>query len=235
MSSKEVEKYYFELFRKHYPLPAGEVEYCDRPDVIIHADTTTGVEITNFFLDDGSDSQSEQVQRNLRSKVVEAAQEIFEAGNPAKVSLCFGFDKSSPIREKENLAARLAKLATDVVARESGVIPKSDFQHIPELSFAYVRMGAGEGLPWQVMQLHQTQVTSMERLREIIRRKEIKSKAYKPCDEYWLLIVVDFMDRAQDQEFAREAMGEISSGVFDRILVYKTVFEQVVEINPSAS
>jgi len=34
-SKQEIERYYFEQFRKGYLLPKGEIKYGDRPDVII--------------------------------------------------------------------------------------------------------------------------------------------------------------------------------------------------------
>jgi len=45
VSNRDIEQYYFEMFRKNYPLPAGRVEYGDKPDVIIHGDATIGIEM----------------------------------------------------------------------------------------------------------------------------------------------------------------------------------------------
>ena len=36
-SNQEIEKYYFELFTKDFILPNGELEYGDKPDVIIRS------------------------------------------------------------------------------------------------------------------------------------------------------------------------------------------------------
>jgi hypothetical protein len=71
---------------------------------------------------------------------------------------------------------------------------------------------------------------SLNSLRDIIKGKEEKSRQYKQCDVYWLLVVVDFFDLAQDQEILIEGgLDTISSEVFEKILVYKTVFGQVLE------
>jgi len=69
----------------------------------------------------------------------------------------------------------------------------------------------------------------MQKLREIVRSKEDKSKAYKPCHAYWLVVVVDFMDSAQDQEIRIDHFEKIDSLVFERIIVYKTNFGHVFE------
>jgi hypothetical protein len=50
------------------------------------------------------------------------------------------------------------------------------------------------------MQLHGFGLMSHERLTKIIREKEAKARQYVRCDAYWLLIVVDFLDSAQEQE-----------------------------------
>ena len=71
---------------------------------------------------------------------------------------------------------------------------------------------------------------STQGLRRIIEEKEEKSKEYRKCDAYWLLVVVDFMDRAQDQEIHIDNFEKPSSDIFEKIIVYKTVFEHVLEI-----
>jgi hypothetical protein len=35
MKNKDIEEYYFEMFRRDYSLPDGTVEYGDKPDVIL--------------------------------------------------------------------------------------------------------------------------------------------------------------------------------------------------------
>jgi len=59
-SKDEVERHYFELFRTKYALPDGFVEYGDKPDVILRGSRTIGIEITNFFVQSGEVSGSEQ-------------------------------------------------------------------------------------------------------------------------------------------------------------------------------
>jgi len=59
--------------------------------------------------------------------------------------------------------------------------------------------------------------------------KEEKSRQYKQCGVYWLLVVADFFDLAQDQEILDGGLDTISSEIFEKILVHKTVFGQVLE------
>jgi hypothetical protein len=45
-----------------------------------------------------------------------------------------------------------------------------------------------------------------------------------------LLIVVDFWDRAQDQEIRVENFG-VRSDVFERIIIYRTALDDIIDVN----
>jgi hypothetical protein len=70
---------------------------------------------------------------------------------------------------------------------------------------------------------------SLERLTDVLRSKEKKAKYYTPCDDYWLLVVVDFINPAQDQEIRIDNI-KLQSGVFEKIIIYKTAFKHLLEI-----
>ena len=71
-SNQEIEKYYFEQFTEDFPLPNGELEYGDKPDVIILSSKKIGIEIANLYLVDGAVEASEQVQRKRRESAGKA-------------------------------------------------------------------------------------------------------------------------------------------------------------------
>jgi hypothetical protein len=48
-SNQKIERHYFELFRRIYPLPIGQVKYGDKPDVIINGPTRVGIEVNQFM------------------------------------------------------------------------------------------------------------------------------------------------------------------------------------------
>jgi hypothetical protein len=75
---------------------------------------------------------------------------------------------------------------------------------------------------------------SVQRLQEIVRIKEQKAQEYALCDAYWLLVVVEFIDPAQEQEIRVDGI-VLSSDRFDRAFVYKPRFEHIVEIVPQRS
>jgi len=40
-------------------------------------------------------------------------------------------------------------------------------------------------------------------LTDIVRDKEVRARKYKKCDAYWLLVIVDSVNPAQDQEWPK--------------------------------
>ena len=224
------ESYYFEMFRQHYPLPPGTIEYRDKPDVILHGAKTIGIEITNFFLEDGGCTDSEQRQRGVRATVVTKAQSIYLENGGRRIKLFLSFDKGSPIGDQRQLAGRIAKLAKQIDGQQTGRIGKDVFvDDIPELSFVYLIAEENPNSQWEVQQVYDGSVLSRDKLLRIVRTKESKVPDYQRCDAYWLVVVVDFIDPAQDQEIRVDGFQKIESSVFEKVLVYKTRFHHVLE------
>jgi hypothetical protein len=228
-SNQKVERSYFEMFHKDYPLPMGSIIYGDKPDVILEGERKIGIEITNFFLEEGNLPESEQVQRKAREKVISDAQRMYQASNRKKVEFTLGFDKTNPIRDQKSLVKKIVELAKYVEGWKTGGIRKDIFQEIPELSSVYLNAEEYTDARWKIVQGYRTPIMSTEKLRNIVKEKEDKSKEYKRCDTYWLLVVVDFVDRAQDQEIQIDEFEKIDSDVFEKIVVYKTLFGHVLE------
>ncbi len=224
------ESYYFEMFRQHYSLPTGRFEYRDKPDVILHGPKTIGIEITNFYLEDGRSTDSEQRQRAVRETVVTKAQSIYLENGGRRIKLVLSFDKDSPIGDQRHLAGRIAKLAKQIDGRQTGEIGKDVFvDDIPELSCVYLIAEENLNSKWEVQQVSKGAVLSRDKLLKIVRTKESKVPDYQRCDAYWLVVVVDFIDPAQDQEIRVNGFQKITSSVFDKVLVYKTRYHHVLE------
>ena len=92
----EIERHYFEQFQKAYPLPAGKIKYGDKPDVTITGAQKLGIEITNFYLEEGASTSSEQVQSGRRESVVSRAQTLYMQNGGKNVE--FGFDRLTPYK-----------------------------------------------------------------------------------------------------------------------------------------
>jgi hypothetical protein len=161
ISNQDIERYYFEKFRKVYPLPSGKIDYGNSPDVIIEGERRIGMEITRFYLKKGSLIDSRQVQKKIRDEVVSKAQQVYLKNKGKKFEISFGFDDAHPIREKKSLVDKLADLAKCIERFEAGEIDKDFFKTIPELSFVYLNNEVYENARWRVVQVYDVPIYSV--------------------------------------------------------------------------
>lgn len=229
---QEIERGYFEQFRRASDLDAIP-SYGDKPDVILHLDRKIGVEITNFYLRPGHDGASEQRQRVRREDVITQARNRYRDDGGRGFELTIQFNPKRPIGSKRSAAliAELADLAKRIEDHPTGPVSPVLFERSPELLTVWLNAQEYLDATWRVVQVYPLDFVSTLALSRIIRDKEAKAKRYLPCDAYWLLIVVDWADPAQDQEIA---VGELalSSSVFERIILYKPGFNEIIEVKP---
>ena len=229
-SNRELEQYYFDQFRLHFPLPNGEIEYSDKPDVVIHGERTLGIEIANLYLTDGADPNSEQVQRKRREAVVRDAQKCHSLAGGKKIELTVSFDPARPITNTQEVADSLATVAHSIEHLPAGVIPRRYFSQVPHLNFVYHNPTEYPASLWRVSQVFSVPNLSVDRVAQLVTTKQQLLANYEQCDAYWLLLVVDFMDRAQDQEIAWpvECSSLITS--YERVIIYKPQFSRWIEV-----
>ena len=192
-----------------------------------------GVEITRFYLQPGGSPGSEQKQQPRREDVVSDANELHRAAGGKKFELTITFNPDRPITSarKKILPKQLAVLAASLGAANSEPLRATLFDGIPEVSSIYLNSKEYDDAKWSVCQVYSLDLMSAEGLEGIVREKESKAAEYLPCDAYWLLIIVDWRDNAQDQEISVEDV-KIASNVFERIIVYKPGFEDIVQVWP---
>lgn len=231
-TNADIEKHYFEQFRLDYKLPSGRIDYADKPDVLLIGEKTVGIEITRFHRQSGKDIDSEQRQGPLRKGLVSDAQKLYLEGGGRKIELTFNFDTKHPITgdRSKTLPRELADLTSKIESQASGQVERDLFQPtMPELSSIYLNATEYANPLWRITQLHKVELMSGAALEEIVRDKETKSGQYVKCDTYWLLVVVDWADPAQEQEIRVDGV-KISSRIFEKIIVYKPKFEHIVEV-----
>jgi len=229
-SQQEAEKFYFELFRQASDLGAIP-EYGDKPDVIIHLDRKIGVEITNFYLRPGSDDASEQRQRERRTNIVADAQSLYRRqGGSRAFELTIQFNTNFPIRSRRTaaLTTELADLARLIERHSTGPIDPEVFAPSPELLTVWLNAREYPDPRWRITQVYTLNFISLQALADILREKEAKALQYQPCDAYWLLIIVDWVDRAQDQEITINDP-ILTSQIFERVILYKPDFNEIVD------
>jgi hypothetical protein len=151
---------------------------------------------------------------------------LAKGGKP--IELVFIFDRNHPIQNKQELISKILGLVCRIENFPTGQISKNLFNDIPEISFLYINQDLSGDHRWMLFHSGGDQMMSISRLVEIIREKECKAKGYRKCDTYWLLVVVDFINPAMDQEIQIEGV-ELKSDIFENIILYKTGFEDIIE------
>jgi hypothetical protein len=229
-TNTDIERYYFEQFRKAHSLPDGIVTYGDKPDVTLTGERKIGIEVTRFFLQSGSLPESEQRQKPLRAPIVSKAQALYRAGGGKGIELTIDFDPSNPItpHRGRKLPGELAALAKRIDGRPSGELERTEFQAMPEISFVYLNAREYPDASWRVIGAYSVLPMSSTDLEGIVREKEAKSEQYEHRDAYWLLVVVDAMDAAQEQEIRIDGLN-IASEIFEKVIIYKPRFEHIIE------
>jgi len=155
---------------------------------------------------------------------------VYLAKGGKKIQLSFSFDPELPIRERMPLVNKIAAFAKSIETLASGAVNKEVFKYIPQISFVYIHAGEYKDPKWQIIRCLSPPLMSLEAVRAIVTSKEAKSKQYKHCEAYWLILVVDSIDPAQDQEIQIDGFSKIDSAVFEKVIVYKPYFGHVLEV-----
>lgn len=229
VTQKEDEKRDFESFARHYALPAGAIEYSDRPDVLIRGDRVLGVELANLHRADGGDPDSEQVQSIRRRNVIQAAQGQYLEEGGRNIELWVDFDPDHPIGEVRKTARTLAAIAHKVAA-EGRYQSYRAFKESPEIRGLHHNGEEYADARWRSGQVYSVPGLLTQRVRELVAGKAEKARNYQRCDAYWLLLIVDFWDHSQDQEIDWPPDERLGATPFERVLLYKPAFGQVVEV-----
>ncbi|RKP56751.1 hypothetical protein D7S86_08070 [Pararobbsia silviterrae] len=103
------------------------------------------------------------------------------------------------------------------------------YLHLPYIVSLY-STGERVDAKWRVQQGYMVPMLAVKRVAEVVATKVAKAAKYQKCDALWLLITVDFWNPAQDQEIEWPQDERIDFGPFERILIYKPAYGQVVEV-----
>ncbi|MBB4196296.1 hypothetical protein CCR94_05580 [Rhodoblastus sphagnicola] len=231
ISNQQIEQAHFEEFRKAYALPPGEIKYSDKPDVFLKGDRTIGIEITNFYVRPNEAEGSEQTQRPLRDAIISKAHKLYRKAGGKEIILSIAFDPEIRITKDrcKVLPQILANFATQIDTQPEGQIDTDSYPEMPELNWIHTSGREFQNGNFELVQSYSVPIMPVARLNDIVTEKEGKAADYHKCDAYWLLIVVDFWNPAQDQEITTQPI-KLASKVFEKIILFKTCHRQIVEI-----
>jgi len=229
LENKEIEEYYYKQFAQAYELSADYVVK-DRPDIrIIYNDKEVGIEVTCFYLENGCEISSEQKQAPMREKIVQLIQSQYEKERGRGIEITFGFN-ILPAKGIRRLSKKICDWLIGQSFLESGSLCPSSFEDIPELRFVYVNIGPYGDAKWRVSQVGEVKNTCPNALQNIILEKENLLHNYNKCEEMWLLVVIDFINSGMEQEPLNVDYSNVIKTKFDRVYVFRTGYNTIVEI-----
>lgn len=229
-TNQQIERFCFEKYTAIRPPPPGKIRYTDKPDVIIDGPRRIGIEVASLYIARGTDSASEQVQRPRRADALSRALAAHLAADRPKFELHVGFNPKHPIIDAQKLAPVITDLAVKLVGRASGMVPREDFAHIPEIAHVYLNAKEYPDCRWQAQQVHSTTDLSVDSVREAVAKKDVLIPEYQSCDAFELLLVVDFMDPAQDQVLSWSTeVGPIETA-FSRVTIFKPQTRELLDV-----
>jgi hypothetical protein len=169
----------------------------------------------------------------MRRNVIERAEKIYLSRGGRKICLHIAFDPKYPIIGKDHLkktSENLALFALEISSHRDFYTAYSPVEASPELSYLH---HDGREYPlskWENAQTYDIPALLVERVKKLVRDKTAKALEYQDCEALWLLIVVDFWDSSQDQGTDWPVGESVGRTPFERILIYKTCFTEVVEV-----
>lgn len=229
-SNQEIEKYYFEQFTEDFLLPNGELEYGDKPDVIVRGTKNIGIEIANLYLIDGAVEASEQAQRKRREKVIKLAEADYKLKSNLNHEFYISFNFMVPIIDIKSTAVRLVDFVISIENTLGIFFTSNAFNISPEIYSVHRSQKQYPDAKWQTSQVFDGKDLHITRVREIVQKKNEKISGYIHCDSYWLLLIVDFMDSAQDQEIEWPTDEAPIECKYEKVIIYKPQFKRYSDI-----
>lgn len=97
-----------------------------------------------------------------------------------------------------------------------------------EIKSVYCNFEEYEQSKWKLAQVYDVPNIDINNLLLVVDQKKSKLDSYEICDEQWLLIIIEFWDPAQDQQFSLEGK-EFVALPFDKIFIYKPATLDLME------
>lgn len=227
MTKHEIEanifKKFFDSFGQKLGL-SGDWTQGERPDFSVSQDgKVIGIELTRYSIGAG-----EEAQNAICEAIVKDAQREYMKTGLNKIQIFLDFNREFPILNKTKFVRTLLDLVGSLSKEPTGQVSRSKFINIKELR--YIDLYAEKDniwRDWKVIQVHSTPFFCNNQFEKIIKKKEKKSKGYDVCDEKWLLVSMDFMDRAQDSTVDIEKINAHYSETFTKIILYRMAYKDI--------
>jgi hypothetical protein len=228
-AQKQRERSYLDEFRRVVSVP-GIVEEGERPDFIVRGDATIGVEVVDLFHVPGSDPLGWQRQRPRGDRAIAQAHAIFERAGGRRFDYAIDLARLPAEASIGEIAAQIWG-AANAAAQDGpgGIVSSLLLEPFPLVSWMHRSENEYEEPRWYAMAVHDTPPLDPAAVQAAVDGKGIKLARYRACDAHWLLLVVNFSNRAQNQALVWPAEAVLQRRGFDRVFVLKTAHSEVLE------
>ncbi len=236
---KQHERFFLERFIDAAMLQAEIVEEREAPDFIVRvACGLIGIEVTGLFISHDPSSNSMQAQESISTRIVSAAQRLYETSGaaPAHVTVCF--DPSCDLRNlnRDQTAHELASFVQGLNLAEWQHVdwrPEELDGPLPyEVSFVHaLGVPSFEMAHWGVARTGWVAPLDVTPLQARIDEKSKRLPAYQhEVSENWLLIVADATKPSQLIEAKDNFDPRRVSSPFARTFFYRHPDKTVIEL-----
>ena len=245
-----LERRFLDSFRAAYAFfPVGRIRKGVpgiEPDFIVENENEKiGIEMARLYRDDGKDGLGVKPQARLQERVVEEAKQLFEKSSKKMFRVFITFNERSGIEGKQ--VQHLASYLSELVRKElenrlptSGhpimIGPSYLYPHAAVFSLIQIYDFTNDAdCSWTRNNVNEVELLNEDVLLDVIERKERKYESghYSGCDRVWLLLYMHYFDPAMDQCTPIKLGFTIETSNFDRILLYKTIENEMRQLYPS--
>lgn len=237
---KQHELFLLERFVDAAKLQVEIIEPREAPDFIIRVNSRLiGVEVTELFISHDRSSNPIQTQESISSRIVAAAQQLYQAsgGPPAHITVCFGpgedLRRLNRDRTAKALAAFVHGLNLSEWQRFDWVSEELDGPLPNEVSFVHaLGVPSFDMAHWSVARAGWVAPLAAISLQARVDEKAKRLPTYQDTmAENWLLIVADAMNPSQLIEAKDDFNPRAVSSPFARTFFYRHPDRVVVELS----
>lgn len=249
MSKSEIEenRFYFDkLSEQLNELPTGKIVFDDKPDIVIRyqGNDLLGIELTNLYSDGNHNRKTGSKLKLDQTFLEQLGKDVID--NVKKYTdRCFHLDidfKKVPNKKHLN---KIIPTLTKVVLKHLSqmnegeclkVSPSLFNQHdFDEYSLKFIQtiyiLTSPQFKISKYIGLLNSQVKSLKttHIQTVISEKDNKLREYKPCDSYWLVMIIGG-SMSQFSEFDEE---KYYSTLFDRVFIFNVMNHVLNELKTS--
>lgn len=234
--SQRIEDAVVQYIRKHFNFLDGEVlQNREMPDIQMQSnEKTIGLELTEYSIYDGQHPHNPKRRQDIiQGALIDAQRQHMQQGG-RNIQLFIDVERHSHIKLRKQWKKLFLKLAKELdnEGRQSSETTYIARNISPDIRYCWYHTPA-ENLweIWKYTPVFDGKNLQAERLQRIVHSKDELVSGYHYCDEYWLIIHMDFFDRNQDCHIDETTLQGVFSKRFNRIFIIRLAYCDYFEIS----